>query len=67
VKFTSLGTTGSNFTQMGFNLYIWRNRRPARCGDPTKALGACALGLRRAEMAARVSEGRTRPARPDSG
>ena len=23
VKFTSLGTTGSNFTQMGFNLYIW--------------------------------------------
>ena len=23
VKFTSFGTTGSNFTQMGFNLYIW--------------------------------------------
>jgi len=23
IKFTSIGTTGSNFTQLGFNLYIW--------------------------------------------
>ncbi len=23
IKFTSMGTTGSNFTQLGFNLYIW--------------------------------------------
>ncbi len=23
VKFTSMGTTGNNFTQLGFNLYLW--------------------------------------------
>jgi hypothetical protein len=22
-KFTSYGTTGSNFTQLGFNIYLW--------------------------------------------
>ncbi len=23
VKFTSMGTTGNNFTQLGFNIYLW--------------------------------------------
>jgi hypothetical protein len=23
IKFTSIGTTGSNFTQLGFTVYLW--------------------------------------------